>query len=142
MDKRLNSIGVENNAENRRLYRQVLFDSGDSLADYISGVIFFDETFYQSTDEGVLFRESLKNKGIIPGIKVDKGLVPLAGTNGETTTQGLDSLNERCAKYKKDGADFAKWRCALKIGDGMPSQLAIIENANILARYASICQSV
>jgi fructose-bisphosphate aldolase class I len=142
MEKRLNGIGVENNEENRRLYRQVLFKSDDSLAEYISGVIFFDETFNQSTDDGVLFRDLLKRKGIIPGIKVDKGLVQLAGTNGETTTQGLDGLNERCAKYKKDGADFAKWRCTLKIGNGMPSQLAITENANVLARYASICQSV
>uniref|UniRef100_A0A8C3CER5 Fructose-bisphosphate aldolase n=1 Tax=Cairina moschata TaxID=8855 RepID=A0A8C3CER5_CAIMO len=73
-------------------------------------------------------------------IKVDKGVVPLAGTDGETTTQGLDGLSERCAQYKKDGADFAKWRCVLKISDNTPSALAIMENANVLARYASICQ--
>ncbi|XP_011916371.1 PREDICTED: fructose-bisphosphate aldolase A [Cercocebus atys] len=72
--------------------------------------------------------------------QVDKGVVPLAGTNGETTTQGLDGLSERCAQYKKDGADFAKWRCVLKIGEHTPSALAIMENANVLARYASICQ--
>ncbi|GAA6069210.1 fructose-bisphosphate aldolase C-B, partial [Tachysurus ichikawai] len=71
---------------------------------------------------------------------VDKGVVPLAGTNGETTTQGLDGLSERCAQYKKDGADFAKWRCVLKISETTPSELAIMENANVLARYASICQ--
>jgi fructose-bisphosphate aldolase class I len=82
----------------------------------------------------------LKSRGIIPGIKVDKGLIKLMDTNDETTTQGLDDLDARCAKYKKDGADFAKWRCALKIGNGMPSPLAILENANVLARYASICQ--
>ena len=74
------------------------------------------------------------------GIKVDKGVVPLAGTNGETTTQDLDDLFDRCAQYKKDGADFAKWRCVLKIGEHIPSALAIMENANVLARYASICQ--
>jgi hypothetical protein len=68
------------------------------------------------------------------GIKVDKGVVPLAGTDGEGTTQGLDGLEDRCKQYKKDGADFAKWRCVLKIGDGKPSQLSIIENANVLAR--------
>lgn len=140
MAKRLNGINVENTEENRRLYRQLLFTTDAAIANNISGVIFFDETFYQKTDDGVTFPQLLKSRGIIPGIKVDKGLVPLAGTNGETTTQGLDDLDARCAKYKKDGADFAKWRCALKIGDGLPSQLAIIENANVLARYASICQ--
>jgi len=103
-------------------------------------VIFFDETFYQKTDEGTRFVDVLKSRGIIPGIKTDKGLVILNGTDGETTTQGLDDLDARCAKYKKEGADFAKWRCALKIGKGMPSQLAILDNANVLARYASICQ--
>lgn len=140
MEKRLAGINLENTEENRRLYRQVLFTSDPKLAEYISGVIFFDETFYQKTDDGVYFRDLLKQRGIIPGIKVDTGLVQLPGTNAETTTQGLDNLDARCAKYKKDGADFAKWRCALKIGNGLPSQLAILENANVLARYAAICQ--
>ena len=142
MTKRFDSINIENNEENRRLYRQLLFNCDASLADNISGVIFFDETFYQKTDEGVSFPKLLKARGIIPGIKVDKGMVKLLGTDDETTTQGLDDLDARCAKYKKDGADFAKWRCALKIGNNLPSQLAIIENANVLARYASICQQV
>jgi fructose-bisphosphate aldolase, class I len=142
MAKRMKSIDLENTEENRRLYRQLLFAADPAVANSISGVILFDETFYQKTDDGVPFPQLLKSRGIIPGIKVDKGLVPLAGTNGETTTQGLDDLDARCAKYKKDGADFAKWRCALKIGHGMPSNLAIIENANVLARYASICQQV
>ena len=71
------------------------------------------------------------------GIKVDKGVVPLAGTDDECTTQGLDDLLTRCKTYKKDGADFAKWRCVLKIGKGRPSQLSIIENANVLARSVS-----
>jgi fructose-bisphosphate aldolase class I len=142
MVKRMASINTENTEENRRLYRQLLFTTDASIAENISGVIFFDETFHQKTDDGVLFPQFLKSRGIISGIKVDRGLIPLAGTNGETTTQGLDDLDQRCANYKKNGADFAKWRCALKIGNGMPSQLAIIENANVLARYASICQSV
>jgi fructose-bisphosphate aldolase class I len=142
MIKRMASINLENTEENRRLYRQLLFTADPSLANSISGVILFDETFYQKTDGGVLFPQHLKSIGIIPGIKVDRGLVPLAGTNGETTTQGLDDLDARCKKYKSEGADFAKWRCALKIGDGLPSQLAILENANVLARYASICQQV
>lgn len=140
MDKRMKSIDVENTFENRRQYRQTLFAADPKISDYISGVIFFDETFYQTTDDGTPFPQLLKSRGIIPGIKVDKGLIKLLGTEDETTTQGLDDLDARCAKYKKDGADFAKWRCALKIGKNMPSQLAIIENANVLARYASICQ--
>ncbi|KTF73124.1 hypothetical protein cypCar_00040475, partial [Cyprinus carpio] len=73
---------------------------------------------------------------------VDKGVVPMPGTNGETTTQGLDGLSERCAQYKKDGADFAKWRCVMKISETTPSNLCIKENAKVLARYASICQQV
>jgi fructose-bisphosphate aldolase class I len=138
--KRLQPIGLENNEDNRRLYRQMLFTGSKDLANYLSGVIFFHETFYQDDDNGKPFRQILKEKGIVPGIKVDKGLVPLAGTDGENTTQGLDSLGERCAQYYKDGARFAKWRCALKIGDGLPSELGIRETANVLARYASICQ--
>jgi len=140
MVKRMASINCENTEENRRQYRQLLFTPDESIAQHISGVIFFDETFYQKTDAGIPFPQVLKSRGIIPGIKVDRGLVKLMGTDDETTTQGLDDLDARCAKYKKDGADFAKWRCALKIGKGMPSQLAILENANVLARYASVCQ--
>ncbi|CAF5207831.1 unnamed protein product [Rotaria magnacalcarata] len=142
MLKRFQSIGIENNEENRRLYRQLLLTGSKDLANYISGVIFFHETFYQCDNNGKPFREILKDNGIIPGIKVDKGLVPLAGTNGENTTQGLDNLSERCAQYYRDGARFAKWRCALKIGDGLPSELCIRETSNVLARYASICQQV
>merc|ERR1712227_155494 len=87
-------------------------------------------------------KDHLKEKDILIGIKVDKGVVPLEGTNGETVTQGIDGLMERCAQYKKDGCDFAKWRCVIKIGDNgrTPSPQAIMENANVLARYASICQ--
>ncbi len=108
--KRLQPIGLENNEDNRRLYRQLLFTGSNELSDHISGVIFYHETFYQNDDNGKPFRQILKEKGIVPGIKVDKGLVPLAGTDGENTTQGLDGLGERCAQYYKDGARFAKWR--------------------------------
>lgn len=144
MTKKLGPIGLENIEENRRKYRQILFSADPAVAQAISGVILFDETFWQKTDDGTPFPKLLKSRGIIPGIKVDKGLVPLAGTDGETTTQGLDDLDARCAKYKKEGADFAKWRCALKINvaKNQPSPLAILENANVLARYASICQQV
>ncbi|KAK3529244.1 hypothetical protein QTP70_021913, partial [Hemibagrus guttatus] len=138
--KRFQSINAENTEENRRLYRQLLFTADDRVKPCIGGVIFFHETLYQKTDDGKLFPQLIKERGMVVGIKVDKGVVPLAGTNGETTTQGLDGLYERCAQYKKDGADFAKWRCVLKITPTTPSSLAIKENANVLARYASICQ--
>ncbi|XP_042194475.1 fructose-bisphosphate aldolase C [Callorhinchus milii] len=140
MAKRFAQIGVENNEEMRRQYRQLLLTADDRVKSYLGGVIFFHETMYQSTDDGVPFINIVKERGIAAGIKVDKGVVPLAGTNGETTTQGLDGLAERCAQYKNDGADFAKWRCVLKITNSTPSCLAIKENANVLARYASICQ--
>ncbi|CAG2120539.1 unnamed protein product, partial [Medioppia subpectinata] len=97
-------------------------------------------TLYQKDDSGTPFVEILKKRGIIPGIKVDTGVVPLLGTNDESTTQGLDDLLKRCEQYYKDGCRFAKYRCVLKIKDHEPSPLAILENANVLARYASTCQ--
>lgn len=139
--KRFNDIGAENTEENRRQYRQLLFTTDNALSNNISGVILFHESLYQKADDGTPFPALLKSKGIIPGIKVDKGVVNLFGSEGETTTQGLDDLAERCAQYKKDGADFAKWRCVLKIGKNTPSYQSILENANVLARYASICQA-
>ncbi|CAL8304347.1 unnamed protein product [Arctogadus glacialis] len=139
MGNRLKKINVENSEENRRYFRDLLF-SVDTLASSIGGVICFHETLYQKADNGKLFPQVIKDKGIVVGIKVDKGTAGLNGTDGETTTQGLDGLSERCAQYKKDGCDFAKWRSVLKISDGCPSALAIAENANVLARYASICQ--
>ncbi|XP_021205377.1 fructose 1,6-bisphosphate aldolase isoform X2 [Bombyx mori] len=141
MGKRLQDIGVENTEENRRRYRQLLFSSDAVLSENISGVILFHETLYQKADDGTPLVSLLEKKGIIPGIKVDKGVVPLFGSEDECTTQGLDDLAQRCAQYKKDGCHFAKWRCVLKIGRNTPSYQAIQENANVLARYASICQS-
>jgi fructose-bisphosphate aldolase class I len=140
MGKRLTSINVENVEENRRQYRQLLFSAGKELSDHISGVILFHETLYQKADDGTPLVKMLKDKNIILGIKVDTGTVNLAGTDGEVTTQGLDGLKERCEQYKKDGCDFAKWRCVLKISKFTPSYLAMVENANVLARYAMICQ--
>ncbi|KAK2187428.1 hypothetical protein NP493_165g00003 [Ridgeia piscesae] len=134
MGKRLAAINVENVEENRRQYRQLLFGAGKELSKHISGVILFHETFYQKADDGTPFVKMLNDNNIIPGIKVDKGVVSLAGTDGESTTQGLDGLGERCKQYAKDGAKFAKWRCVLKIGRDEPSRLALIENANVLAR--------
>ncbi|KAK7385483.1 hypothetical protein VNO78_31205 [Psophocarpus tetragonolobus] len=137
--KRLDSINVENVESNRRALRELLFTAPGALQ-YLSGVIFFEETLYQSTASGKRFVDVLKEAGVLPGIKVDKGTVDLAGTNGETTTQGLDGLGQRCAKYYEAGARFAKWRAVLKIGPTEPSELAIHENAYGLARYAAICQ--
>lgn len=141
MGKRLQEIGVENQEELRRQYRQLLFSTEPSIQDSISGVILFHETLYQRDDDGKLFVDLLKERCIIPGIKVDCGVVNLFGSEDEVTTQGLDNLGSRCAQYKKDGCEFAKWRCVLKIGKNTPSYQAILENANVLARYASICQS-
>lgn len=140
--KRLQNINVENNEENRKAYRQLLFTTNkDVIGNHVSGVILFHETLYQKADDGTPFVQLLKERNIIPGIKVDKGVVPLFGTDDECTTQGLDDLQARCIQYKKDGCHFAKWRCVLKIKKDCPSKLAILENANVLARYASICQS-
>ncbi|KAG4402553.1 hypothetical protein GLYMA_02G222400v4 [Glycine max] len=137
--KRLASISVENIESNRRALRELLF-TAPGVLQYLSGVILFEETLYQSTAAGKPFVNVLKEAGVLPGIKVDKGTVELAGTNGETTTQGLDGLGQRCAKYYEAGARFAKWRAVLKIGPNEPSELSIHENAYGLARYAVICQ--
>lgn len=141
MGKRLAGIGVENTDENRRFYRQLLFTADNRLEESVSGVILFHETLYQKADDGTPFVKLIQNKGILPGIKVDSGVVNLMGSEGEGTTQGLDDLDKRCAQYKKDGCQFAKWRCVLKIGQNTPSYQAMVENANVLARYASICQT-
>ncbi|KAF8664925.1 hypothetical protein HU200_054243 [Digitaria exilis] len=137
--KRLSSINVENIEENRRALRELLFCCPGALQ-YISGVILFEETLYQKTKDGKPFVDVLKEGGVLPGIKVDKGTIEVAGTDKETTTQGHDDLGKRCAKYYEAGARFAKWRAVLKIGPNEPSQLAIDLNAQGLARYAIICQ--
>eukprot|EP01018_Ginkgo_biloba_P025538 Gb_22260 [translate_table: standard] len=137
--KRLSSINVENVEDNRQALRELLFTCPGALQ-YLSGVILFEETLYQKAASGKTFVEVLEEGGVVPGIKVDKGTVDLAGTNGETTTQGLDGLAQRCQQYYKAGARFAKWRAVLKIGPIEPSELSIQQNAHGLARYAIICQ--
>lgn len=136
--KRFDPINVENTFENRQAYRELLFTT-PSLSSYISGVIMYEETLDQSTQDGVNFVKLLQGEGIIPGIKVDKGVVTIAGTKGETATTGLDGLGDRCKNYYAKGARFAKWRAVLKIGQGCPTALAIQENAHTLARYGAIC---
>ncbi|KAJ1972500.1 hypothetical protein H4R35_004640 [Dimargaris xerosporica] len=141
--KRFAGIQVENVEDNRQAYRELLFtaEPAEALSKSLGGVIFFEETLYQKTKDGKPFTQVLHERGIIPGIKVDKGVTQLLGTDGETTTTGLDGLAERLQKYYEAGARFAKWRCVLKIGNGCPTFLAIDENAHVLARYASICQA-
>lgn len=139
--KRLAGINVENTEENRQAYRGMLFTS-EGLGQFISGAILFEETLYQNHADGETMVSKINKLGIIPGIKVDKGLHSLAGGNEvETWCTGLEGLAERTAEYYKQGARFAKWRAVLQItADGCPTDLAIRENAWGLARYAKICQ--
>lgn len=139
--KRFATIGVENNEQNRRDYRLLLATTPD-LEQYINGVILFEETFEQSNNNGTPIAELFSNKGIVPGIKVDKGLVSLANSEDEKVTQGLDGLTERLLKFKEMGAKFAKWRNVYSISDFTPSLIAIKAGAEMLARYAACCQSV
>jgi fructose-bisphosphate aldolase class I len=137
--KRFDSIDVESTEENRRAYRELLFTT-ERAEEFISGVILFDETIRQSASDGTPFPKVLESKGIIPGIKVDKGAKPLALTNGETVTEGLDGLRDRLAEYRELGAEFAKWRATYSIAEGMPSEYCVWTNAHALARYAALCQ--
>ncbi len=136
--KRFDSIQVESTEENRRAYREMLFVT-KSAEKMISGVILFDETIRQSATDGTPFPKLLEKRGIIPGIKVDKGAKALAGAEGEKVTEGLDGLRERLAEYHGLGARFAKWRAVITIGDGIPSDDCIDTNAHALARYAALC---
>lgn len=198
MGKRLAQVGVENTEENRRQFRQILFGADDRVNSCLGGVIFFHETLYQYSDNGVPFVKMIRDRDLLVGIKVRSTILlhfevhcgsmrpsftPVPPTSGgqrccspgrnrrrnyhagsgspalvgcaaeaihlppctyflKMSSIGLDGLSERCAQYKKDGASFAKWRCVLKISDTNPSRLAITANANVLARYCSICQQV
>lgn len=137
--KRLKSIGVESTEENRRAYRQLLL-SAPGLGEFISGVILFEETLGQSTDQGLPLPQLTTQQGIAPGIKVDAGKIPLANAPGDEITQGLDGLAKRLQGYKQQGARFAKWRAVYNVTETLPSRAAIEANAEALARYAAICQ--
>ena len=137
--RRFDSIAVESTSENRRDYREMLFRT-QGAADFISGVILFDETIRQAGADGTPLVEVLVGRDIIPGIKVDKGAKPLAGADGETVTEGLDGLRERLAEYAALGARFTKWRAVIAIGDGMPSRYCMDANAHALARFAALSQ--
>lgn len=140
MAKRLASIDVPDTEANRRAFRSGIF-STPGLGDFINGIIMFEETLDQQTDDGISLPELARHQGIVPGIKVDKGVKALPGSPGDDVTQGLDGLGDRLAGYKAKGARFAKWRCIYHITDTNPGRLAIESNAEVLARYAAICQA-
>src|SRR5690625_224139 len=138
--RRLKSVGVESTEENRRIYRQLLLTTA-GLEKYISGVILFDETIRQKADNGVPFPEVLKEKGILPGIKVDRGAKPFALHPGEKLTEGRVGLRDRLVEYRELGARFAKWRGVFAIeGKTIPSRACLEANAHALAAYAALCQ--
>lgn len=137
--RRFDSIKIESNENTRRAYREMLFTT-KGIEEAISGVILFDETIRTSASDGTPFPQVLSKKGIIPGIKVDKGPVDLPGFPGEVVTEGLDGLRARVKEYKELGAKFAKWRAVITIGDGIPSYTCFEANAHALARYAALCQ--
>ena len=137
--KRFKSINVENTEKNRLVFRQTLFSS-EAMKNYIGGVILFDETIKQKTTLGPSVPELISKNNAIPGIKVDKGAKPLAGSPEETVTEGLDGLRERLKEYYELGARFTKWRAVYKIGDKFPSSQSIKSNAHALARYAALVQ--
>lgn len=137
--KRFDALKIPCTVDTRRDYRELLL-STENIGQFISGVILYEETLNQTTRDGVSFAQMLEIQGIVPGIKVDRGLIPLANTENENITQGLDGLPERLTEFRKKGARFAKWRAVYTIGEATPSELAIEANAEVLARYAAICQ--
>lgn len=137
--KRFDSVGVESTEEHRRFYRSLLLDT-EGLGQYVSGVILFEETLGQKNGQGRLLPEVAAEQGIVPGIKVDKGKGPLAGAPGDLITFGLDGLEERLQGYREQGARFAKWREVYPISPRNPTRLGLTANAEMLARYAAVCQ--
>jgi fructose-bisphosphate aldolase class I len=137
--RRLDRVNVASTEENRRAYREVLFTTPGVEA-YISGIILYDETIRQKAQDGTPFPSLLTQRGIIPGIKVDKGTIDLAGFPEEKITEGLDSLRPRLAEYHALGARFTKWRAVITIGEGIPTAYCLEANAHALARYAALSQ--
>jgi fructose-bisphosphate aldolase, class I len=137
--KRLNALKIESTADSRRTYREMFFTTAGA-AEFISGVILYDETMRQKSSSGTPLPEVLTKQGIIPGIKVDTGAKLLAGSPDETVTEGLDGLRDRLKEYFGLGARFAKWRAVIRITDIHPSSMCIVVNAHALGRYAALCQ--
>ena len=137
--RRLDSINVPSTEDNRRAYRELLF-TAPGIEAFISGIILYDETLRQHAKDGTPFARLLDQRGIIPGIKVDKGTSALTGFPGETITEGLDGLRDRLAEYRTLGARFAKWRAVITIGEAIPTAYCLSANAHALARYAALSQ--
>jgi fructose-bisphosphate aldolase class I len=136
--KRLAVLAIESTPESRRAYREMFFTT-PGVSDFISGVIMQDETIHQQNDKGIPLADLLIRQEIIPGIKVDTGAKPLAGSPGERITEGLDGLRDRLSEYIKLGARFAKWRAVIEVTAELPSVSCVLANAQALARYAAIC---
>jgi fructose-bisphosphate aldolase class I len=139
LTRRFDPLGIPSTEQSRRAYREMLFTT-PGAAEYISGAILYDETIRQKSSGGTPLAEVLSSQGIVPGIKVDTGAEPLAGSPEETVTEGLDGLRERLAEYHGMGARFAKWRAVIRITPTLPSQACVSANAHALARYAALCQ--
>jgi fructose-bisphosphate aldolase class I len=139
LTRRFDSLGIESTEQSRRAYREMLFTTAGA-AEFISGAILYDETIRQKGSEGTPLAQVLSLQGIGPGIKVDTGAEPLAGSPEETVTEGLDGLRERLAEYHGMGARFAKWRAVIRITEVLPSPACVSANAHALARYAALCQ--
>jgi fructose-bisphosphate aldolase, class I len=137
--KKFDKINIENTEENRRAYREMFF-TAPKIGDYISGVIMYDETFHQSTADGVPFVKLLQDEGVLPGVKVDEGTKDMDGSPVEKVTKGLEGLPPRLAEYAKMGAKFTKWRSVITIGEGLPTDANIRQNAKDLAAYAKMVQ--
>lgn len=140
MQKRLDSIGVENTTENGRRFRGLLFTT-PNVGEHLSGVIMYDATIRQNANDGTPYAQLLASKGITPGIKVDLGLVPLSEGSEEEVSQGLDTLDARLAEYYELGARFTKWRSVIRISDTLPTDEALRANAEVLAKYAVAVQA-
>jgi fructose-bisphosphate aldolase, class I len=138
--KRLQAVGLESTEENRRAYRSLLLTT-PGVGEYLSGVILYEETLDQKADDGTPLPAAAQRQGIVPGVKVDKGTVLLPGAPDDKITQGLDGLADRLQAYKAQGARFAKWRAVYAVGERNPTTLAVEANAEVLARYAAICQA-
>ena len=139
LTRRFDTLGIQSTEQSRRTYREMLFTS-PGAAEFISGVIMYDETIRQSSSGGASFAEALTVQGILPGIKVDTGAKPFAGSPNETITEGLDGLRDRLREYHGMGARFAKWRAVIHVSGTLPSSACVRANAHALARYASLCQ--
>jgi fructose-bisphosphate aldolase class I len=139
LTRRLDALKIESTPDSRRAYREMFFTT-PGIAEFISGVIMQDETIRQKSSTGIALADLLAQQGIIPGIKVDNGAKPLAGSPGENITDGLDGLRERLKEYRDLGARFAKWRAVIAVSDTLPSTACVQANAHALARYAALCQ--